>query len=180
LIPDRHFGWRTTRGGWELPIRQLRRKSQIRRVSWGNYTNERFQYTIRYPRDLLIPQGKSDNGDGERFLGRDGATLVVWGGYNTLGQTLAQFEAEAVNRLAGNSGTVTCRMRQPSWFVVSGVTDDKIFYAKTLLVGDIQKSFEFISPREKADVYNAFTARIVSSFRSLSSGRTHDLLLPWR
>jgi len=126
---------------------------------------------VRYPRDLLIPQGESDNGDGQKFLSRGGATLVVWGGYNTLGQTLAQFETDAVNRLAGNSGTATCRKRQSTWLVLSGVTDDKIFHAKTLLVGDIRKSFEFTYPRENADVYSAFTARIVSSFRSLDIGR---------
>ena len=167
LIPDGQFGWRTTRRGRELPHQDQENYTVTRRVSWGNYNNARFQYTIRYPRDLLIPEGKYDNGDGERFLGRDGATLTVWGGYNTLGQTLAQFETDAVSRLAGNSGTATCRRRHPAWFVVSGVTDDKIFHAKTLVVGDIQKSFEFIYPRENADVYSAVTARIISSFRSL-------------
>jgi len=88
-----------------------------------------------------------------------------------MGQTLAQFETELVSRLAGNSGTTTCRRRQPTLFVVSGVTDDGIFYAKTLLVGDIQKSFEFTYPRERADVFSAVTARIISSFRSLGTGR---------
>ena len=143
----------------------------MRRVSWGNYMNARFRYTICYPRNLLIPQGESDNGDGQRFLGCDGATLVTWGSNNALGRTLAQFEIDTVSRLAGNSGAATCRKRHPTWFVVSGVTDDKIFYAKTLLVGDIQKSFEFTYPREKADVYNAVTASIASRFRSLGTGR---------
>ena len=157
-------------------FRQLRRKSQekftvMRRVSWGNYTNARFQFTIRYPRDLLIPQGASDNGDGERFLGRDGATLAVWGGYNTLGQTLAQFETDTVSRLAGNSGTATFRRRRSTWLIVSGVTDDEIFHAKTLLVGNIQKSLEFTYPTEKADVYRLVTTGIVSSFKNLRTGR---------
>ena len=143
----------------------------LRRVSWGNYTNARFLYTIRYPRDLLIPQGESDNGEGQRFLGRDYASLAVWGGYNALGQTLAQFETDSISRLAGNSGTVTCRRRQPTSFVVSGVKDDKIFFAKTLLVRDIQKSLEFTYPRETADVYSAVTARIASGFRSLGAER---------
>ena len=142
----------------------------MRRIAWGNYTNTRFQYTIRYPRDLLIPQGESDSGDGQRFLGRDGATLTVWGRHNTRGQTLAQFETDTVSRLAGDSGTATCRRRHPTWFVVSGITDDEIFYAKTLLVVDIQKSFEFTYPREKADVYSAVTASIASRFRSLGTG----------
>ena len=150
VIPDRHFGWRMARGGWELPRKAEENYTVMRRVSWGSYTNARFQYTIRYPRDLLIPQVESDN---------------------TLGQTLARIETDTVGRLAGNSGTVTYRRLQPAWFVFSGVTDDKIFNAKTHLVGDMQKSFEFTYPRENADVYRAVTARIVTSFRSLGSGR---------
>ena len=100
---------------------------------WGNYTNARFQYTIRYSSDLLIPLGESDNGDGQRFLGRDGATLRVWGGDNSRGQTPAQFEIDTVSRMTGNSGIATFRRRRSSWLVIYGATDDKIFYAKTLL-----------------------------------------------
>jgi len=117
----------------------------MRRVAWGNYTNARFRYTIRYPRDFLIPQA--------------------------LGQTLAQFETDTVSRLTKNSGIATCRRRHPTWFAVSGVTADKIFFAKTILACDIQKSFEFTYPREKADVDNAVTASIASRFRSLGTGR---------
>ena len=150
---------------------QRHHDTMMRRIAWRNYTNARFQYTVRYPRGLLIPQGESDNGDGQRFLGHDGATLTVWGGHNTRGQTLAQFEADTLSRLTGNSGAATRRKRHPTWFVVSGITEDKIFHAKTLLVSDMQKSFEFTYPRERADVYSAVTARIVSSFRSLETGR---------
>jgi hypothetical protein len=138
---------------------------------WGDYTNVRFQYTICYPRGLLIPQGESDNGDGQRFEGRDDATLAVWGRYEVLGQTLDQIEADTVKQLAGKSGTVTYSRRGPTWFVVSGVTNDKMFYAKTFLVGDTEKSFEISYPREKAQIYNAVTARVASCFKSLGTER---------
>ena len=168
-LPDELWG---TGAAYSTAERLSQEKYAVmQRVSWGNYTNARFQYAIRYPRDLLIPQGEPDNGDGERFLGRDGAALAVWGAYITLGQTLAQFETDTVSRLTGNSGTATFRRRRSTWLVVSGVTDDKIFHAKTLLIGNIQKSLEFTYPRETADVYRLVTTGIVSSFRSLRIGR---------
>src|SRR5271155_242727 len=127
---------------------------------WRYYQNARFQYTICYPHDLLTPLGESDNGDGQRFVGRTGATLAVWGGYNALDQTIDQIETNTVNRLTGYSGTVAYLLREPTWSVVSGVTKDKtsgitsdiIFYRKTFLVGDVQQSFEFTYPRENPDV----------------------------
>ena len=39
---------------------------------WKTYTNARFGYSISYPADVLMPQGESDNGDGQKFLSRDG------------------------------------------------------------------------------------------------------------
>ena len=46
---------------------------------WKSYTNERFQYAICYPEDLLVPQGESPNSDGQKFLTKDGrAAYSLW------------------------------------------------------------------------------------------------------
>src|ERR1700682_2215290 len=49
------------------------------RHTWKASTNWRFQYSICYPQDLLVPQGEPENSDGQRFLAKDGAKLVVFG-----------------------------------------------------------------------------------------------------
>src|ERR1041385_1331675 len=51
---------------------------------WKMYTNARFQYSICYPPDLLVPQGEPENADGQKFLAKDGAKLIVFGRHNAL------------------------------------------------------------------------------------------------
>lgn len=50
------------------------------------YINVRFGYRLDYPADF-VPQGESDSGDGQVFIGKEGAELRVWGGYNILQAT---------------------------------------------------------------------------------------------
>jgi hypothetical protein len=90
------------------------------RHSWKTYTNVRFQYRICYPADFMVPQGEPDNGDGQKFLARDGAELIVYGSNNALGESLKKKLADTGSRLAGPSGRVTYQMLKANWFVVSG------------------------------------------------------------
>ena len=61
------------------------------RHNWMTYVNDRFQYAICYPQDLLVPQGEPANSDGQRFLSnKDSAELAVYGGNNALFQTLRE------------------------------------------------------------------------------------------
>ena len=52
----------------------------------------------------MVPQGEPDNGDGQKFLARDGAELVVYGSNNALDESLKNTLADAGARLAGPSG----------------------------------------------------------------------------
>lgn len=50
---------------------------------YRTYHNIRFGYSISYPADSLIPQGEAENGDGQKFLSRDGRTeMLVYGSHN--------------------------------------------------------------------------------------------------
>src|SRR5947207_3694227 len=50
---------------------------------YKTYANARFKYSIGYPADLLIPQGESENGDGQVFkeTGSSSVEMRVYGGY---------------------------------------------------------------------------------------------------
>ncbi len=37
---------------------------------YETYYNHRYDYSIDYPKDVLFPQGESDNGDGQKFLSK--------------------------------------------------------------------------------------------------------------
>jgi hypothetical protein len=40
------------------------------------YNNEKFDFSISYPANFLIPQGESPNGDGQRFISKDGSVVM--------------------------------------------------------------------------------------------------------
>jgi hypothetical protein len=137
--------------------------------SWKTYTNVRFQYSICYPEDLIIPQGEAENSDGQMFLGNDGTTLIVYGRHNALGQSLKEIMDESSSRLAGKSGKVTYKIIKPEWFVLSGVNESSIFYAKTLSSHAQLKSFELTYNRASAATYQPLVRRISKCFSDLAN-----------
>ncbi len=139
------------------------------RHNWMRYVNVRFQYAICYPRDLLVPQGESDNSDGQKFLSsKDSGQLAVYGTNNALDETLGQRLSDMVSRLAGSSGKVTYKVQKASWFVVSGQNGESVFYAKTLFSHDQFKSFELTYARSAASLYDPLVGRFASCFTDLA------------
>src|SRR5437588_5064694 len=69
--------------------RHLRASHVFAHSDYRTYTNARFGYSISYPASVLVPQGESDNGDGQIFRSRDGhAEMRVFGRYNVQNETL--------------------------------------------------------------------------------------------
>jgi hypothetical protein len=136
---------------------------------WMRYVNVRFQYAICYPQDLLVAQGESDNSDGQRFLSsKDNAELAAYGTNNALNETLTQRLSDTAKRLAASPGKVTYKVQKANWFVVSGQSNDAIFYAKTFFSHGQFKSFELTYDRSLAALYNPLVARFVSCFTDLA------------
>lgn len=135
---------------------------------WKNYTNVRFQYKICYPADLLVAQGESENSDGQTFLAKDGAKLIVYGQNNALNDSLKDTLQDTASRLAGSSGKVTYQVLKPSWFVVSGRNDGSIFYAKTLYANHQFKSFELTYEDSQSGVYGPLVKRLSACFADLA------------
>src|SRR5205809_7691970 len=66
---------------------------------YKTYANARFKYSIRYPADLLIPQGEAENGDGQVFREKFGSVeMRVYGGYNVSNETLRSKYAELIRK----------------------------------------------------------------------------------
>ena len=129
------------------------------RAVYKTYTNARYGYSIAYPSNLLVAQGEADNGDGQAFRSKDGAAeLRVYGSQN-LGGGLATAYTEAQ---AGKD--VTYKTMKGNWFVVSGRDGGKIFYQKTMLKGDVLKSFIIEYDAAQKSVYDAVTMRVARSF----------------
>jgi hypothetical protein len=137
------------------------------RHEYRTYHNGRFDYSISYPANLLIPQGESVNGDGQRFLSRDGRTeLLVYGSYNSLDQSLREvFEQESGRSTEHPNRIVTYKVLRDDWFVVSGTENGRVFYQKTMLRDTTFKTFRIEYDQSQKRTFDSITAVIARSFK---------------
>jgi hypothetical protein len=134
-------------------------------ISYKFYNNARYQYSIAYPAGILIPQGEADNGDGQKFLSKDGkVVMLVYGQFNALNQTLKNAFSEAL-REGTPGGAVTYKLLKNNWFVVSGTVSNRVFYQKTILVDDTFKTFRIEYPESQKDAFDKITGEIARSFK---------------
>jgi hypothetical protein len=129
---------------------------------WKVYTNAKLQYAICYPQDLLVPQGESDAGDGQTFLAKDGAKLIVFGQNNVLGETLKGWFEENTSNLVGGSGKVTYKVSKPNLRVVSGLNGSTIFYAKAIFASGKFKEFILTYNVGQAVIYKPVVKRLTT------------------
>jgi hypothetical protein len=128
-------------------------------VTYRTYSNARYGFSIAYPVNVLFPQGESDNGDGQKFVSQNGRASLLAFGSQRLDRSLQdEFQSAQENR------TVTYKVLNQNWFVVSGTENGKIFYQKTLLRGDVFKTFIIEYEKAQRATYDAITARIARSF----------------
>ena len=135
---------------------------EIEPGDYETYDNDRFDYSISYPSNFLIPQGVSANGDGQRFVSRDNrVVMAAFGQHNAMEKSLSElFEAEMKpNR------TITYQVLKKKWFVVSGYEGDKVFYQKTMLKDDVIKTFHIEADRALQQMMQPMTEKIARSFK---------------
>ena len=126
--------------------------------TYKTYANARFNYSISYPANLLIPQGESDNGDGQVFRASDGrAEMRVYGRHDVNNETLRALFSQ-VSREWGDG--VTYKVIRQNWFVVAALVNGKIHYQKTMLRRGVFKTFEIEYDSSRRSTYDAATARI--------------------
>jgi hypothetical protein len=137
------------------------------RMAYDTYSNARFKYSIAYPSGVLYPQGEADNGDGQKFLSKDGrAVMLVYGGHQLDAVRLSDMYEETLKQksLDGASRDVTMKLLKKDWFVVSGYAGEKVFYQKTMLKGGVFKTFIIEYDRAQKSFYDPITSRIARSF----------------
>ena len=134
---------------------------------FSTYTNSRFNYSIEYPANLLIPRGEAPNGDGQIFASADGqAQMIIYGMHNVFERSLQDlFQKESQDAAnAKISKQVTYKRQKDNWFVVSGYIGPKIFYQKTFLSNDLFKSFYIEYPISQRKLYDPILGRMGRSF----------------
>jgi hypothetical protein len=136
---------------------------------YENYTNVRFNYTIEYPADLLLPKDEAANGDGRIFSARHGpAELRVWGQYNAMVDTLKK---AYLRDLKKRGEGVTYKLLKNDSYVISGVEDGRIYYQKTILSGKdgdggaVFATFALEYDLALRKIYDGVATRVSRSFR---------------
>ena len=135
---------------------------------YQTYFNSRFNYSIEYPANLLIPRGEAANGDGQIFASADGqAQMTIYGAHNVFDQTLQElFRNESQNAVdAKITKQVTYKRMKNNWFVVSGYIGPKIFYQKTFLSNDMLKSFYIEYPMSQRKLFDPLVEQMGRSFK---------------
>ncbi|HMD71464.1 MAG TPA: hypothetical protein VKF41_08975 [Bryobacteraceae bacterium] len=136
---------------------------------FDSYTNGRFGFAVQYPKRLLLAQGESFNGDGQRFESKDKKfKLAVWGGYNVFDRTVAEecdWHIEIKRKAAPL--TVTYKVSKGNWYVFSGVTAGLIVYQKGILQDGAFKTLYLEYPQSDKDALDPVVKRIIGSFSSI-------------
>lgn len=132
------------------------------------YQNDRFGFSIAYPKKVLNPSKTPSAKDAGVFTSSDGkAELCAFGQRNTLDQTLAEnLEHELAHEKENSKDfKVTVQQMGSNWYAVSGTADNTVFYTKTFFTGDNRiNSFSFSYPVEQKAKYDPIVAEIEKSF----------------
>lgn len=135
------------------------------KAQFNVYCNNRFDFCIHYP-DKLIPQGESDNGDGQFFTSNDGkSSLAVYRSFRNLDGNGIDFkrEFESDQQLYSK---VTYKKYAKDFFVISGFNEiGNIFYEKSIL-----KNGEFITsvliyPQSERKYFDKASEKIFKTFK---------------
>jgi hypothetical protein len=133
--------------------------------AWKIYTNDWFGFSVCYPSDLLRQQAAPDNDDGRIFMGSNSAKIAAWGSFNAADWTLADSMREDEKRLAAGGGTITYKVIQNDFYVLSGRKGDQIFYNRTALAKGKFSVVELTYPAADSGLWNAVSARVSHCFK---------------
>jgi hypothetical protein len=141
-------------------------------VDYQQYQNDRFNYSVQYPANLLTPQKEPTNGEGQTFQSPDGKIVMqVYARQNTLSQSLPERYRQVLqNRSdAAPNATITDQTIRDNFFVVTGYRGNWVFYQKTILHNDRFKTLEFSYHRSFQPQFDAIVTEVAHSFQSTNN-----------
>lgn len=132
--------------------------------TFTTYENIRFGFLVDYPKNLLIPQGEAENGDGQIFISRTGdAKLTVYGSNRR--KELDHMCHALFGVKDPNSPNITYKVSNKNYSVASGYRDGKVFYTKAVVTKDRCLMLDLEYKIESREVYDTITSRIANSLK---------------
>ncbi len=130
---------------------------------WTLYLNARFGTRLLYPADLFGRGVESDNGDGISLRSADGATLAIFGQWNSERETPAQFAARVTPAPAYRQ--LDYRLVRPSFVILSGFRGNRVYYERYAFGGRDRAIHAFVLeyPAARRARYEPIIARMSTS-----------------
>ena len=138
------------------------------KVAAGTYTNEQQGYSISYPKDILLPQDASANGEEQIFKSAEGkAELIIYSDKRTdKSGTPLSFNTAYEEDIADKKGRqIAHSALSPNYYVISGLDGDMLYYQKTIFTKGALVTAVLKYPKEEKDTYNAMISPIFNSFK---------------
>jgi len=140
--------------------------SALGNPDWRTLAVPDFGTQVQYPAGIFShPDGKPEKGVGERLSTDDGrATLSVYSRPNESGDTPASY----LNNYLRTPRTVLDYQRvTPSFFAISAVKDDTIYYSRCNFSRSAIHCFDLVYPEREKRAWDAIVTRISLSLRPL-------------
>ncbi|MBP0001662.1 MAG: hypothetical protein J7641_22180 [Cyanobacteria bacterium SID2] len=138
-------------------------------IVYDTYYNRRFNFSVDYPSGLLLAQGESINGDGQSFLAPDRSiAMVVFGQHNRDNLNIEALYQNALINFNNpeHSKIITYQIQHDNWFVISGYSNDLVFYQRTILEGNIIQTLTIEYNAALQPEFDDIVTEISRSFRS--------------
>lgn len=134
----------------------------------ATYVNSIYRYHINYPKDILIPQGESDSGDGQVFSATNSQNeLRVYRDTRDMietGSALDKAYAEDVKPSGGT--TITDKLLAEKYYTIEGQIGRDRFYQKTILRKDKTLVTAILTYQESdREIYEKLIVPIFSSMK---------------
>lgn len=141
--------------------------AQAAAEDWHTYNNERYGFSLEYPRSVFAVERTAQAGDGQLFVAKNGEARLLVGSLSNEGRfTPASYQAYIARNSYGNY-RISYRRRGGSWFALSGKANGRMFYEKAMFScgGQRISSFALIYPSDQRHVFDPIVERIENSFR---------------
>ncbi len=139
----------------------------------STYLNNRYGYSITYPKTLLTPQAPSPNGDGIALHNKQGKErLRCWATLNSnadaMPNTIQQEYTIRAKEYTTNGATVTYKRCTATFFVLSGITEQGFnYYLKVIPIAEpnAYASVLFTYPNTEKKIWQPQIKPIGTSFK---------------
>lgn len=144
-----------------------------KKINYQSYYNERYDYTVAYP-TFLTPQREADNGDGRKFIAKDGINQM-WI-YHCSKMNIETGDTptieEAFNEDLQNKN-VTLKRLDDDYYIISGQLGKKLFTQYTFWVNDNYFTIWFEYAPKDEILFEDIIKYVIGSF-NVSSNETYE------